>query len=122
MLTKIMKWVSIGVLLLLAGLSFPTASYQVLLGIVVCVSGLLVVTRAVRAGKYIWVAGFSAIVVLFNPVVPIGLSGQTLLRLDWLCLAAFLVCLTALKWQPTLSIASITNRTPGVAEKLASKV
>jgi hypothetical protein len=121
MLTKIMKWVSIGVLLL-AGLSFPPASYRVLLGIVICVSGLLVVTHAVRAGKYIWAAGFSAIVVLFNPVVPIAISGQTFLRLDWLCLAAFLVCLTALKWQPTLSIASMTNRTPGVAEKLASKV
>ena len=75
----------------------------------VCVSGLLVVTRAVRAGKYIWVAGFSAIVVLFNPVVPIALSGQTFLRLDWLCLAAFLVCLTALKWRPD-TLYSIDNK------------
>jgi len=52
MLTKIMKWVSIG-LLLLAGLRLAS-SYQVLLEFVVCVSALLVVTQAVRAGKYIW--------------------------------------------------------------------
>ena len=50
MLTNIMKWVSSAVLLL-AGLRLAT-SYQVLLEIVVCVSGLLVLTQAVRASKY----------------------------------------------------------------------
>ncbi len=112
MFTKIMKWVSIAVLLL-AVLRLPTASYQVLLEIVVCVSGLLVVTQAVRASKYFWAAGFLAIAVLFNPVVPIALSRKIFLWLDWVCLAAFLFSLAALKRQPTLSIPSITYRTPG---------
>ena len=111
MLTKIMKWVSFAVLLL-AGLRLAL-SYQVLLEFVVCVSGLLVVTQAVRAGKYIWATGFLAIAVLFNPVVPIPLSGKAFLWLDWICLAAFLLSLAALKRQPILSIPSITNRTPG---------
>ncbi len=112
MLTKIMKWVSIAVLLL-AVLRLPAASYQVVLEIVVCVSGLLVVTQAVRAGKYLWAAGFVAIAVLFNPVVPAVLSRKVFLWLDWLCLAAFLLSLAALKRQPRLSMPSITNRTPG---------
>ena len=112
MFTKIMKWVSI-VVLLLAVLRLPTASYQVLLEIVVCVAGLLVLTQAVRAGKYFWAAGFLAIAVLFNPVVPVALSRKILLGLDWVCLAAFLLSLAALKRQPTLSMPSITNRTPG---------
>ncbi len=112
MFTKIMKWVSIAVLLL-AVLRLPTASYQVLLGIVVCVSALLVVTQAVRVGKYFWAAGFVAIAVLFNPVVPVALSRKTFLWLDSVCLMTFLVSLAVLKRQPTLSMPSITNRTPG---------
>ena len=111
MLTKVMKWVS-SALLLLAGLRLAS-SYQGLFEFVVCVSGLLVVAQAVRAGKYIWATGFLAIAVLFNPVVPIGLSRTVLLGLNWICLAAFLASLAVLKIQPTLSIPSITNRTPG---------
>ncbi len=103
MLTKIMKWVSIGVSLL-SGLRLPTASYRVWLGIVVCVSGLRVVTQANCTSTYIWSAGFLAIAVLFNPVAPLALSGNAFLWLDWVCLTAFLVSLAALKMQPTLSV------------------
>lgn len=112
MSTKSMKGVSIAVLLL-AVLRLPSASYQVLLEIFVCVSALLVVTQAVRAGKYFWAAGFVAIAVLFNPVVPVALSRKTFLWLDSVCLMTFLVSLAVLKRQPTLSMPSITNRTPG---------
>jgi hypothetical protein len=111
MLTKIMKWVSIAALFL-AGLRL-TVSYQVLLEFVVCVSGILVVTRAVRDSKYLWAAAFFTIAVLFNPVVPVALSRKTFLWLDWVCLMTFLVSLAGLKRHPTLSMASITNRTPG---------
>ena len=112
MLTKIMKWVSVAVLLL-AVLRLPSESFQVLLEIVVCVSGLLVVTQAVRASKYFWASGFVAIAVLFNPLVPIALSRKSFLWLDWFCVTAFLLSLAALKSQPILSMPSITNRTPG---------
>jgi hypothetical protein len=111
MLTKIMKWVSITALFL-EGLRL-TASYQVLLEFVVCVSAILVVTQAVGESKYLWAAGFFAIAVLFNPVVPVALSRKTFLWLDWVCLMTFLVSLVMLKRQPTLSMASITYRTPG---------
>lgn len=112
MFTKIMKWVSAAVLLL-AVLWRPTASYQVLLEIVVCVSGLLVVTQAVRAAKNFWAAGFVAIAVLFNPVVPVAISRTKFLWLEVACLLAFLVSLAVLKRGPMLSILSITGRTPG---------
>jgi hypothetical protein len=110
MITSIMKWVS-STMLFLAGLSLAS-SYQVLVEFVVCVSGLLVVTQAVRASKYYWAAGFLAIAVLFNPVIPLVLARKTLLWLDWLCLMTFLVSLAALKRQPVFSIPSITNRQP----------
>jgi hypothetical protein len=112
MLTKIMKWVSV-ILLLLAALRLPTAGFQVVLEILICVSSLLVVTQAAQVAKYFWVAGFVAIAVLFDPVVPVVLSRKNFLWLDWACLAAFLFSLAALKRQPTPSIPSITNRTPG---------
>jgi hypothetical protein len=112
MLTKIMKWVSVAVLLLTV-LRLPSASLQILLEIVVCVSGLLVATQAVRANKYFWAAGFVAITLLFNPIAPIALSRRIFLWLDWVCIAAFLLSLAALKSQPILSMPSITGRTPG---------
>lgn len=111
MLTNIMKWVS-SAGLLLAGLSLA-ASYQILVKIVVCVSGLLVLSQAVRANKYLWAAGFLAIAGLFNPVVPVVLSRKTFLWLDWVCLMTFLISLAALRRQPILSMPSITNRVPG---------
>ena len=60
MFTKIMKWVSI-MALLLAFVWRPSTSYQVMLEILICVSALLVVTQAWRAGKHFWAAGFVAI-------------------------------------------------------------
>jgi hypothetical protein len=112
MFTTIMKLVSI-VALLLAVLRLPTGSYQVLFEVAVCISGLLAATQAVRARKYLWATGFVAIAVLFNPVAPVALARRTFLWLDLVCLAAFLISLAALKAQPTLSIPSITDRTPG---------
>ena len=109
--TKLMKWLSVAALLL-AGLGLPLGSNRIVLEIVVCVSALVVVTQAIRAGKYLWAVGFSAIAVLFNPMVPIVLSGKTSLLVDWVCLLAFLVSLFALRIQPTFSIPSITHRGP----------
>ena len=109
--TKIMKWIAIATLFL-AVLGFPIVSHRAVLEIVVCVSGLLVVTQPVRASKYFWAAGFLAIAVLFNPIVPLPLPGNVFLLLEWVCLAAVLVSLAVLKMQPTLSVLSITSRAP----------
>jgi len=112
MFTKIMKWVSI-MALLLAFVSRPSTSYQIMLEILVCVSALMVVAQAWRDGKYLWAAGFVAIAGLFNPVVPVAISRNAFLWVDALCIATFLVSLAVLKRHPRLSMPSITNRTPG---------
>jgi uncharacterized protein DUF6804 len=112
MFTKIMKWVSIAVLLL-GALRLPSAGSQVLLELVICVSALLVVRQAFRVGKYAWAAGFLTIAALFNPVLPIALSRRMFLWMDWFCLVTFLISLAVLRRQPVLSIPSITDRTPG---------
>ena len=114
MLTKIMTWVSIAALLL-AVLRLPTASYRVLLEFVVCLSALLVVSQGVRSGKYLWAAGFAAIAVLFNPILPVALSRKTLLWLDSFCVMAFLISSAVFKdlRRPRLSIPLIADRAPG---------
>ena len=112
MLTKAMQCVSI-VILGLAVLQLPTANFQVLLGMFICVAAILVATEAVRLGKYFWAAGFGVIALLFNPVVPVALSRRTSLWLDWVCLITFLVSLTAFKRQPTLSAPPVVNGTSG---------
>ena len=88
-MTRIMKWVSI-IMLLLAILQLPIASHPILLAIVVSVSALLIAAQAIRASKYSWAVGFLAIAVLFNPVTPIARAGRDVLWVDGIGLAAFL--------------------------------
>ena len=111
MLTKIMKWVSIATLLL-ALIWRASEAYQLVRDCVVCLGALLVVWQAGRAGRYFWAAGFLAIAVLFNPVVPVVVSHKMFLGLGWVSLGAFLISLAILRTQPILSMPSITNRTP----------
>jgi Family of unknown function (DUF6804) len=112
MFTKIMKLVCAGVLLLTA-FWMATPGVKILLDIVICVGALMVATQAVARSKYLWAAGFVAIAVLFNPILPVALSRNVFLGLDVACILAFLISLEALKSQSILSIPSITNRTPG---------
>ena len=111
MVTKMMKWISV-VVLLLAGLRLPTTGNQVLLEIVVCLSSLLAITQAVSASQYFWAAGFLTIAIIFNPIVTLGLSGKTLLWLNWACLATFLLSLAAWNRRSIPSRAPITDRMP----------
>jgi hypothetical protein len=112
MLTKIVKLVAVAALLL-GVLPHPSGSYQVLLDIFVCVTAVVVATQAFRTRSYIWAAGFAAMAVLYNPVLPVVFARTTSLWLDVVCLMTFMLSLVALKSRPRLSIPSITNRTPG---------
>ncbi len=111
MLTKVAIWVSVAIFIL-AALHFSGETLQVLLQSVVCVSGFLVAAQAVRTGKYIWAAAFVAIVVIFNPAVPLILSRRILIWLDLVSLMTFLISLQFLKSRPRLSVLSITHGMP----------
>ncbi len=58
MFTKIMKWVSIAVVLL--AVLWPSARYQILLAFVVSF-GVILAIQANRAGKYFWEAGYTMV-------------------------------------------------------------
>lgn len=117
MLTRIMKWMTMVALLTTTALWSSTVNSQLpqfLLGFIVCFGAGVVVLQATRARKYVWVAGFAIIVVLFNPLVPIFPFHEAWGRwLALLAIAPFAVSLAALKTQPRMSMASITGRNPG---------
>jgi len=110
MITTIMKWVSI-MMLLLAVLQFRTGG-QLLLAIVVCVSCVLLVRQAVRAGRYSWAIIFVVIAALFNPVVLFARSANAALWVNALGLSTFLIAAIALRPGRRLTVLSITNRSP----------
>jgi hypothetical protein len=114
MLPKIMKWIS-SATLLLAGVFWGVAlDYELLLTVVVFMGAIVVLQQAVSEGEYLWAAGFAAIALVFNPAAPLfQASGDWFRMMALVCTAIFAVSLTALKTQPILSIASITDRTPG---------
>jgi hypothetical protein len=108
MMTKMMKWISIAALTI-ALIWRPSAGFEILLQFVVCMGALLAFAEAWRARKYIWAAGFMSIAVLFNPVVPVGLSHGMFLWLNVACLATFFISLAAVKTTPRLSVAGIIH-------------
>jgi len=103
MFTKIMMWVSI-VVVLLTLLGLPVTTETILVETLLCVSGLLVVSQAIRARQFVLATGFLPIIAAFSPVSPIAVSGSAFVWLNWIGLAAFLVAVMVLKTERTLSL------------------
>jgi hypothetical protein len=112
--TQVMKWVSIGALLVAVLFWNSGANYQLELNLVVSVAAVVVLVQAFQAKKYRWAACFLTIALLFNPAVPVfRLAGVVAFALVVLSIAPFAISLIALRPLPLLSIPSITDRTPG---------
>jgi len=113
MITKLMKWIAIAALFL-ALFWQPFAENRILLQYVVWAGAIVVFAQAVRARKYIWIGLFLAVAGLFNPIRPVALAANIFLVLDAITMVLFMVSLgRGLEMKPRLSIASITDRTPG---------
>src|SRR5512132_2296039 len=111
---RLMKWLSIAALVI-AVLWRASLDYRVVLSFVITISAVAVIVQAARAGRYVWVILFFAIATMFNPVLTGALPSRAYLWTDLGCLVAFAASLVVLKNKPILSIASITDRTPGSA-------
>ena len=111
MFTKMMKWLSIAVLLP-AVLWQPSDGYQLTLQLVVCAGAVLVALQAARGENCVWTIGFVGIAMLFNPFQPLAFSRVMFLSLGWVSVATFLVSLAALKSKPGLAMPSVTGQAP----------
>ncbi len=65
---NVIDWVSIPVLLIGASLSYLTASYGPLLGLAICMGGIVLAGRAVQLKRYFLASGFIAIVAASSPL------------------------------------------------------
>ncbi len=112
--TEVMKWVSIAALLLTVVFWRSAGSYQSELNVVIALASGVILIQAFRATRYVWAAGFLAMGIFFNPVVPVfRLAGDFGLAAVVLAIPPFAMSLIALRPRPLLSIPSITDRTPG---------
>jgi len=106
MTSRFVRWLSI-VALLVGLVAGSSELYRIALGLVVCGAALVVFGQAFRTGNYIWGTGFLTIAVLFNPFVPMALSGRWFFGLELACAAMFAISLVALRAEPRLSISGI---------------
>jgi signal transduction histidine kinase len=113
MATKIMKWSAIAALLTLLILWRSSDSRTLIAGFVVCAAAIVAAVQAVRVRKYGWIFAFVAITVLFNPLVPLAFPRSMFASFYLGCLGIFLLSFRMTAPPPRLSMASITDRTPG---------
>jgi hypothetical protein len=108
-----MKWISSAALLIATVFWGVALDYELLLTVVVFMGAIVVLQQAVSEREYFWAAGFAAIALIFNPAAPLFQVSGDWFRLTALaCTAVFAISLIALKTQPVLSIAPITDRNP----------
>jgi hypothetical protein len=110
--TRILKCVAIAALLTSVAWS-ASVGYRAVLAFVVTVGAIAVVSEAVRSKQPVWVALFAVVATLLNPALTGVMPHPAFIWTDLVCLAAFMASLIFVKSQPLLSIASITDRTPG---------
>jgi hypothetical protein len=113
MATKMSKWLAIAALLTLIVLWRSSDSRTLIAGFLVCAAAVVAMVQATRVRKPGWILVFLAITVLFNPLVPMVFSRGVFLTLYLGCLATFLLSLRMTLPAARLSMASITDRTPG---------
>ena len=111
MFTAVLK--AIAVVGLIIALFWRSPNYEALLSFLVCVAALVVVGQAIQLKSVIWIAVFLAVCALFNPVFPVTMSRNVHFTASLVCAGLFASSLLLLKTVPRMSVASITDRTPG---------
>jgi hypothetical protein len=95
--TKIVKWLSIPVLLVASLFVVCAARYEPWVDLAICLGAMVFVQRAIRLREYFWAAGFLAIGVMFTPL---PLVVKIFLLMGFTCVASFACLLAAFRRQP----------------------
>ena len=96
--TRIIKWISIPVLLIASLFACCAASYEPLVDFAICLGAIIFIQRAIRLKEYFWAGGFLAIVVVFTPL---SLAVKMFLLMAFAGLATFAGLLAAFRAQTT---------------------
>jgi hypothetical protein len=95
--TKIVKWISIPLLLIASLFGCCTARYEPLLDFVICLGAIVFIWRAVRLKEYFWAAALLAILAVFSPL---SLVLKISLLMSFTSIATFVTLLAAFRRQP----------------------
>ncbi len=99
---KIVKWVSMPVLLFAAVFSSLAAGYQALAAFAVCAAAMVLALRMAWLKQYYWAAGFAAAFVMSAQA---SLVMKVFLLLGLACTVVFMVLLTTFRAQPAPAVA-----------------
>lgn len=97
MITKIVKWLSIPVLLMASLFACCAARYEPLVDLTICIGAVIFVQRAIQVREYFWAAGFLAIGVVFTPL---SLMIKIFLLMGFACIATSAKLVAAFRGQP----------------------
>jgi hypothetical protein len=100
---RIMKWISLPVLLIGSLFSRFAGSFEFAVNLLVCVGAMVVVQRAISLREYLWAAGFVNLAIVFSPLT---LLIKIFLILSFNCIVALAAVYAAWKTQ-TLAVLEV---------------
>ena len=112
MLGKILKCCSVVALLAMIILHL-SAGYALMTQFLVCAAAIMATVESFQSGNPVPAVVFVVLAIAFNPVLPLGMSRGLFLGTATIALGMFMVSILTFRPQPRLSMASITDRTPG---------
>lgn len=112
MLTKIFKYGSIIALLAVVVLR-PSAGYALVAEFLVCAAAVMAAFESFATRKPVLAIVFLIVALGFNPVFPVSMSEPVFLGASIVAFGMFLLSIVTFRARPRLSMASITDRTPG---------
>jgi len=92
---RVVKWISLPVLLAGSVLARFAGSYELVLNLLVCSGALVVIERAVSLREYLWAAAFVSVAIVFSPLT---LIVKIFLLLSFTCIGALAGVYAS--WQP----------------------
>ena len=112
MLTKILKCCSVIALLAVVVLR-PSAGYALATQFLVCAAAIMAAVESFQTRKPALAIGLMLVAIAFNPVFPLRMPQLLFLGTATVALGIFMLSIVTFRSRPRLSMASITDRTPG---------
>ncbi len=99
--TKVIKWVSIPVLLIASLFACCVPSYEAVVDWVICLGAAVLIQRAIRSQEYFWAGGVVAIAVAFTPF---SLVVKIFLLMGVTCIAVLVKLFASFRPQPASAV------------------
>jgi len=93
-IVKVIKWVSLPVLLVAAMFSLTAGKYELLVTVMICLGAAIAVGRAIENREYFWAAAFTSITLIFSPFL---LITKIFLLISLTAVTTLLLLLTAFR-------------------------